>query len=221
MLLAALLVVTVAWADVFLMDVVGYDWFWIAAPGEPGSCYGALGEVVSVNPTYLTFDYGANEYTFNWDFSCYVSGDTLGGVYAIYLYDGSTSSFEVYCDSKTTGTTADYGSNPPNVQQATFTDGELVLSGSWVGDIQIVVNLFTGEGTVEGEILWDGGTQLSNIPVPQRSQSMSLNGVKYDPPAGPVGYHWQIDGNVFLPDPVPVEDTSWGLIKSRFHEGSN
>jgi hypothetical protein len=220
MLVAILMVVTAAWADVQLLDFHGYDWFWLGDPGDPGSCYGAVGEVVSVNSSYLTFDYGTFEYTFDWDFSCFVSGDTLGGTYGVYTYDGSTSHFNVYCDSLSSGTPGDYGVNPPNLEIASFTDGTMVLSGSWDGDLTVVVNLTTGEGSVSGNLTWDGGTQLSGIPLAQRDMSMSLSGVKYDPPDGPLGFHWQIDGQCFIQDPVAIEETSWGGIKARFYEGS-
>jgi len=217
---AAVMLATMAWANTFLFDFFGYDWFWPGAMGESNSCYGAVGEVVSVNPTYLNFDYGTYQYTFNWDYSCFASGDTLGGVYAVYSYDTSTSGFQIYCDSLATGTPADYGTFPPNAQLATWVDGELILGATWDGPVSIVVNLLTGEGNVNGLVNWDTGSQLANIPPAQRDQSMTLAGILFNPPAGPEGYHWQIDGQVFIQDPIPVEETSWGRIKSSFFRGN-
>ena len=214
LIVIALLVVTsAAWADITLLDFSGFDWFWPTDIGEVGSCYGAVGFVNSVDPGYLSFDYGLNQYTFHWDLACFVSADTFG-TFAVYEYDGSTSSFNVYCDPIAGGTPAMFGINPPNgVSPSTWIDGDLVLGGMWMGNITIVVDLATGNGDVSGVLNLNAGSQLGNIPVDQRQPALTLAGVKFDPPNGPEGYTWQIDGQVFIEEPVPVEETSWGSIK--------
>lgn len=214
-LLAALTILVLAsgaMADVFLLDYNGFDWFWPADIGQSGSCYGAVGHVTSVDASYLNFDYGTNEYTFVLDFACFSSADTFG-TFAVYNYSGGV--FNVYCDSLATGTTAMFGTSPPNaVSPSTWQDGDCVLGSTFNGDLTIVLDLTTGNGDVQGELTWDSGSQLGNIPVDQRDMSLTIAGVKFNPPDGPDGYEWQIDGSVFLQDPVTVKPSSWGAIKS-------
>lgn len=215
-LAAVFVVATAAWADVLLLDFSGFDWFWPADIGQPGSCYGAVGYVPSVNPTYLNFNYATHEYTFHWDYACFVSADTFG-TYVVMTYDGSTSSFNIYCDPLAGGTTATYGINPPNaVSPATWADGDCVLGGVWVGDVTIVVDTATGNGDVSGLLNFTSGSQLGNIPPSQREMALTLAGIRFDPPGGPEGYHWQIDGQVFIQEPTPVQESTWGGLKKQF-----
>ena len=201
-----------AGADIFLADFAGYDFTSPTGLGEPGSCYWAEGFVNSVNPTYLTFDYVNNEYTFVLEHTCYVSSDTVGtNVFHTYGLTGAT--FNIYCDPIATGTAASYGPYPPNDTHPTFEDGENVLGGVFTSDITIYVDLASGNGSIGGEMTFDHGTQLGNIPVGQRSMSLFIAGMQYLPPAGPEGYIWQLDGQVFLPEVTPVERTTWGRIK--------
>ncbi|NNF06268.1 MAG: hypothetical protein HKN21_05875 [Candidatus Eisenbacteria bacterium] len=221
LLVLALVLVSAAWAtNEVLVDYSGFDWFWPADIGQAGSCYAAVGYVNSFNPTYVNFDFSTYEYTFDFDYACFVSADTFGTT-VIYTYDGSTSSFDVYCDSLATGTAADYGTNPPNaVAPSTWTDGECILGASWVGDITIVVDTSTGAGDISGILQWDSGTQLANIPPSQRENSLSIAGILFNPPNGPEGYHWQIDGFTCIQSPVAVEPTSWGRLKQGI-QGDN
>ena len=41
-----------------------------------------------------------------------------------------------------------------------------------------------------------------------------------DAPVIPEGYFWQIDGQLFIEPPTPVEDQSWGGLKKRFQGGN-
>ena len=216
----AAVMATPASAQVPLLDFHGFDWFWPAPIGQPGSCYGAVGYVPVVNPTFLNFDYLTYEYTFQWEYACFVSADTFGTI-AIYQYDGTAVSpaFSVYCDSLGTGTTADYGdpTPPPNgVSPSTWVDGECVLGGDWAGNVTIVLDLTTMNGDISGTLDWTTGTQLGNIPVESRTMAIELAGITFAPPMGPAGYHWQVDGQIFIQPPVPTERTSWGAIKNQF-----
>jgi hypothetical protein len=215
---ACLCVAFAAWADVQLMDFSGFDWFWPGDIGQAGSCYSAVGFVNSFNPTYVDFDYGTNEYTFVLaeEYACYASGDTFGTT-AVYTYDAQTTNatFRVYCDSIATGTPADYGTNPPDsLPIGTFTDGDCILEAEFQSDLTIIVSLSTGNGNISALLEWTGGSQIGNIPPEQRSQSLTVAGLTFDPPGGPSGYHWQIDGEVFIEDPVAVEPRTWGQIKT-------
>jgi len=217
---ACIVVATAAFASVIpLLDFQGFDWFWPATIGQPGSCYSAVGYVPQVDANYLNFDYGNNEYTFVIDYACLVSAETIGGIYGFYHYDGSTSSFRVYCDPYSTGTLATYGINPPNgTSPSTFEDGDCVLHGDWQGDLEIFVDLSDLSGDISGVLDFTGGSQLGNIPPSQREQAFSLAGLTFDPP-GPQGYHWQIDGNVCIPAPTNVQPSSWGNIKQQLGGG--
>jgi hypothetical protein len=209
---------TGAGADVFLMDFAGYDFAafgpTITSPpanlGEPGSCYWAEGFVNSVNPTYLTVDYTNDENTFVLQHMCYVSSDTVG-TNVFHYYTGG--SFDVFADPIATGTAAYYAPFPPNASHVTFEDGENLLGGDFTADIVIWVDLATGNGSIGGNLVFSRGTQLGSIPVDQRSMSLFIAGMLYLPPAGPEGYIWQLDGQVFIPDAVAVQKTTWGQIK--------
>jgi hypothetical protein len=217
-LIAVALLATAAFANVFLLDFYGYDyWSPLTMPLDtPGNCYNALGYVPSVNPAYLTFDYGNNEYTFSLQNVCISGADTLGTV-VIYYFSGGT--FDVYGDDLGTGTEADFGVSPPNATApATFEDGDNVVGGD-LANLQIVVDLISGNADLYGEINLTRGSQLGNIPVEQRS-GWTLAGLRAGAPGTPVGYFWQIDGQLFIEPPVAVEPQSWGSLKNRFKGGN-
>src|SRR5262249_16747538 len=117
-------VVSPARAASLLFDYVGFDY---ESPnpdpatfGEPGSGYLGLGTVPFlfgpvVSKTTL------NEYTFVIQGMSPTSATPVGSVEIINY---STGTVTVYEDAKAGGTTADYGSNPPNgTVPSTFTDG--------------------------------------------------------------------------------------------------
>jgi hypothetical protein len=200
-----------AGADVFLMDFAGYDAVWPLDMGQPGSSYWALGDVNAVNPTYLTVDYGNNEYTFVLKNSWYVSSDTVGtNIFHTY----SAGKLDLWEDPIATGTHREYGINPANATSpSTFQDGVNVLGGDFTGNLTIYIDMMTGSGSVSGNLNFTRGTQLGNIPLNQREMALTIAGVMFMPPMGPEGYFWQIDGQVFLPEATPVEKTTWGRIK--------
>lgn len=213
----ALLAATVAVADVFLVDFYGYDyWNPLTMPiTTPGNCYNALGFVPAVNPTYLTFNYGLNEYTFSLQGICLGSVDVYGD-YQVFTLSGGT--LDIYGDALLGGTAADYGVNPPNATApSTFSDGDNVLGGD-VSGMQIVVNTVTGNADLSGMVNLNRGTQLGNIPVDQRA-GWTLAGLRVNAPLLPEGYFWQIDGQLFIQDPTPTETGSWGSIKRAFAGG--
>lgn len=220
---AMFLLSAASFANVFLLDYSGFDWTAGGELGEPGSCYDAVGYVNSVNPTYLNFDYGTFEYTFHLEYSCFVSADTFG-TFAVYEYGPFgplPAMFSVFCDSIATGTAGDYGINPANATSpSTFRDGELVLGGDFTSLLTFVVDLSTGDGSMQGEIQWNTGSQLGNIPPSSRDMSVSLNGIKAQPVGGPEGYLWQIDGQIQIEEPVATQPTSWGALKTTFRGGN-
>ena len=165
----------------------------------------------SVNPTYLTIDAGINQYTFVLGNTWYMSSDTVGtNVFHTY----SAGTLDIYEDPIATGTAYDYGINPANATSpSTFQDGTNILGGDFNAPITIWIDMNTGNGSISGTLDFVRGTQLGNIPVDQREMALTIAGMMFMPPMGPEGYFWQIDGQVYLPESVPVQPTTWGKIK--------
>jgi hypothetical protein len=200
-----LLLASVASADVLLFDFSGYD-YW-----DGSDCYNAIGYVTEVNPTLLNFNYADNEYTFSLQDACPATVDTIG-TWVVYTFTGGT--LDIYCDPLLGGTAADYGSNPPNlVAPSTFEDGECVLGGDFT-QLQFFLDTASGMGSLDGQLTFVRGTQLENIHPSQRD-GWSLAANRQGTPGAPEGYFSQTDGQVFVPEAIPVKFTSWGLLKSR------
>jgi len=202
-----------AWANVYLLDFQGFD-YW-----SPATCYNAVGDVTAVNSDYLTFDYGNNEYTFSLQNVCSVMVDStsLAGLY-IWSFVGGT--VDIYEDALVGGTARDYGINPPNATApSTFEDGTLVLGGDF-SMMTLVWNSFTGEGSLEGTMDLNRGSQLANIPMDQRTgwTLAALRDVDGSIPT-PEGYNWQIDGYLEISDPIAVQPKSWGQLKQLYNGG--
>ncbi len=200
-----------AWANVYLLDFQGFD-YW-----EPAGCYNAIGDVTGVNSDYLTFDYANNEYTFSLQNVCAAMSDTVSGM-IIWSFSGGT--VDIYEDAIVGGTSRDYGINPPNATApSTFEDGTLVLGGD-INSMVLVWNSLSGEGSLEGTMDLNRGTQLVNIPMNQRTgwTLAALRDVGGSIPT-PEGYFWQIDGYLEISDPIPVERKSWGELKHQYTGG--
>jgi hypothetical protein len=199
-------------ADVFLADYLGYDYTW-PLPNDfisPGQKYAALGFVPQVNQDYIAWD-PSLEYTFHIHSGELTLADTVG-VFLKLTYEDGDGTFQIWKDSPVVGTPADYGVNPPNgTAPSTFTDGTLVLGGTF-GVLTILVNMDTFDGSLSGTIDFDSGSDLPNIP-PGMQDGWTFAGFGWDYPGIPEGYTWQIDGEVYLPEPTPVRQTSWGELK--------
>lgn len=216
---AGILVLAAAWsapasAVSLLADYRGYDY----EPSHPGPGFGDVGntyEVVATVPQLgapLTFNFGLNEYT------CVLTGLTSVsklalGTFDIIDYSGGT--LNVYCDLLLGGTAATYGTNPPNATApSSFIDGTTILVGT-LSNFQLVFDNATQTGSFEGDLTIVGGTQLGNFPVNQRA-GWTFAGVTGNSPITPIGYHHQVDGSVYLDNPVPVQATTWSGIKSQY-----
>ncbi len=208
---AVVLIVAVAWADVPLLGFNGYD-YW-----NPANCYNAVGEVTEMNATYLTYDYGTNEYTFYLSNMCVATVDSL--TYPGFkLITFSTGYFDVYEDPIAGGTAFDYGINPPNATApSTFTDGTAIIGGDLNG-MTITWNTTTGAASLSGMVDLNRGSQLANIPVDQRS-GWTLAGLRGNTPGMPDGYNWQIDGHLSITEPTPTRSSTWGQLKHQYGGG--
>jgi hypothetical protein len=216
LLLSLAVAVPPASADDFLADFIGFDWTWPipSCLDCPAQYYEAHGTVPSVNPTYLNFDYVNNEYTYVLGNDLFFAdADTFGTTVVSYYVNGD---IQFLCDSKTTGTAATYDLDSacdPFYDRLTFADGEVVLSGDFTA-FTIVNDTSTGDGNFEGLTTWNGGTQLGNIPVGQRN-GWTFGAFGFSTPSEtPCAYHWQLDGECYLPSPVPTLKTTWGSIKA-------
>lgn len=214
--LAVLAMSPAARAQSLLFDYVGFDY---EAPnpdptqfGESGSGYVGLGTVGSLFAP-LVANTTLNEYTYVMQGLTPTSVQVISN-YRVFNYSAGT--ITIYEDPKSGGTTADYGSHPPNaVAPATFTDGTAILVGS-LTSFQFVLDITNGTGSYEAVFDVTGGTQLGNFPLNQRSgwvfAGSSGNALNI-----PAGYAHQIDGQTFLNAPSPVRRTSWGRLKASFH----
>lgn len=218
-LLLGLVSASPARADVFLADFVGYDWTWPipSCLDCPGNYYEAHGFMGPVNPTYLVLNTTDNEYTFALGVDLFFSdADTFGTTVVAHFVNGQIN---FYGDDKTTGTLAEYNRDTfcdPFYDRLAFVDGDNILSGVFTS-MDIVFDTVSGNGNLAGLTDWVGGSQIGNIPVPQRT-GWTFGSIGLNTPQTPCGYHWQIDGECYLAEPVPVQKSTWGSIKSKFGE---
>lgn len=203
-------------ADQYLADFRGYDYEdpnGGAGFGDLGDGYNSLGLVTQVNPSLLTANFVANEYTYQFKDLVAIGSDSAPP----YLYLFYTSGrVRIYEDSRTTGTAADYGTNPTNViAPPTFIDGTLILGGL-VTNFVIQINPSTNNGAFTGDIAFDEGTQQGSIP-PAQLNGWTFAGLTSGGGTGtPAGYVHQVDGEIRVPDVVPAQSTSWGQVKSLY-----
>ncbi len=202
-----------AQAQALLLDYVGYDY---EAPdidplvfGEVGSGYVGLG-FVPVMFAPLVPDTVNNQYTYHMSGLTSVSRAVVGD-FVIVTYSGP-GVIRVYEDSKALGTDADYGINPPNATApSSFSDGTLFLEGE-LTSFQMILNTVTDTGSFEAVFEAVGGSQLGNIPLNQR-EGWTFAGNTGNELNRPEGYRHQVDGQIFLDAPLPVERTTWSRIK--------
>jgi hypothetical protein len=216
--IVALVLISVTPASAqWLFDYVGFDYVW-PNPADglwgPVNYYEALGFVPAVNPVYLTADYANNEYTYY-----LLAGpgavqiDTIAGIFVKFTYNSGF--LDVYEDAIATGTAADYGINPRNATApSTFTDGTLFLGGTF-NSFVITLNLTTGDGSFSGDLDWDSGSQIGQIP-PGEQHGWTFAGLGAGTPGTPEGYFWQVDGAAYKDTTTSTEGASWGEVKSLF-----
>lgn len=201
-------------ADTLLFDYVGFDY---ESPdpnpgsfGEAGSGYIGIGTVPGLFAP-LVADTTQYQYTY------IVSGLTPVSTVTIAPYiivDYSPGTLAIYEDSKLAGTSAVYGSAPPNATApASFTDGTLFLTGTLAG-FQFVFNTATNSGSYNATFTVTGGSQLVNFPLYQRD-GWTFAGASGNALDIPDGYLHQVDGQNFL-GPVPTRASSWGGIKTLY-----
>lgn len=215
MLLSLAILPPAAKADEFLADFTGFDWTWPTngCLDCPNQYYEAQGTIGAVNPAFLTINTVANEYTFILGDNLYFSdADTFGAIVVAHYVNGSIQFVE---DSKTTGTAATFNylsDCDPFYDRLTFADGDTILTGDF-SSFDIVFDSGSGDGNLTGLTNWNGGSQLGNIPVGQRT-GWTFGAIGIRAGITPCGYHWQVDGECYLQDPLNVQPSTWGQIKN-------
>jgi hypothetical protein len=202
-------------APFLLVDYVGYDY---ESPnpdptqfGEVGSGYVSLGEC-PVLYAPLVFNLAQNQYTYHISGLISVNRQVIA---PFIIVDYSAGTLSVYEDDINTGTAFDYGTNPPNATAPpTFVDGTLFLTGP-VTNFRFVFNTVDGSGSFDANFAVTGGSQLGNIPVSDRN-GFTFAGATSNALNIPEGYAHQIDGQVFLEQVVPTQDSSWGRLKANY-----
>jgi hypothetical protein len=205
----------VASAQSLLIDYLGFDYEYPdpnpATHGELGSGYVGLGTVPNLFAP-LTFNTTLNEYTYVMD-GLIATSVTPSGSYVVIGY--STGNMNVYEDSKSSGTPADYGTFPPNgTAPSSFTDGSLYLQGK-LTNFQLVLNTANNTGSFEANFEVTGGTQFSNLSPDQRT-GWTFSGVTGNALNIPAGYWHQVDGQTFLNPPTAVHPRTWGGLKALY-----
>ena len=112
-----------------------------------------------------------------------------------------------------------FAPNPPNAAvPSTFTDGTLILSGSFTGFVT-QTNNFTAfnVGNAEGNISWTGGTLLSRtIQNGEPCPGLLTGGMTWRPDVLIPGYLYRHDGKIDLNCPTPTTPSTWGRVKSLY-----
>jgi hypothetical protein len=155
-----------------------------------------------VVPTPIALNFALNQYTL------VVTGTLASAAGIAQQY--SPASISMYEDPIGGGTAADYAT------PATFTDGTLILSGSFDGNL--TRNTFPTAppnrlGSFVGKVDFTGGTRVGDLVTPQDwpfggGWSRSVTTI-------PAGYHEQWDGKIDLA-PVAVELKTWGAVKQQY-----
>jgi hypothetical protein len=216
---SAIAVPAVADTDVFLLGFTGYDYeFANPDPAQylaVGEGYNALGFVTQFGPYIESFVNPALfEYTYNfYDLtvqSRFYDGTSLEVDFA---NPGRGRFFE---DGRAGGTAADYGIDPPNLTApSTFIDGTLILGGH-IENLVLVYDYRNNQGACIGNIHFDEGSLLGQIPETQRD-GWTINGLAGRPnPSVPQGYTHQISGECHIPGSTPASHRTWGALKALY-----
>jgi hypothetical protein len=203
----------------YLLGFTGYDYespnFDLATYLAPGDGYKALGFVTDFGPLLTPLvDPVGKEYTF------YLYDLTVQD----YFFDGTLLEVvfanpgrcRYYQDSRTTGTPAVYGINPPNATApATFTDGMVILGGA-IQNMVLDYDFSLNQGSFAGDFVIDEGAFLGAIPVEKRT-GWTISGLVGRPnETVPVGYDHQLSGETYIPGPTPTTNKTWGALKALY-----
>jgi hypothetical protein len=216
LLMACAVSVPAAHAQSLLFDYVGFDFEYpnpnAAVFQDVGEGYQGVGEVGTLFAP-LVSDQTNYQYTYYFDGLTVTSRSTMGPFVVIEYANPGT--LTIYEDSRSLGTLADYGINPPNgVAPPSFTDGTAILVGK-LTNFQYIFNPTTNTGSFEADFEAVGGTQIGNFPLNQRL-GWTFAGTSGNSVTVPTGYAPQVDGQTFLNPPTLTRTGSWGGLKARY-----
>jgi len=217
--LSVIAVPAFAQTDVFLLGFTGYDY---ESPNPVPGTYLAIGEGYKALGTVTSFgaylapyvDIVANQYTYLYYDLTVQDYFYEDGYTEVTFADPGRGRF--YEDSKTAGTPAVYGEYPPSATApSTFIDGAVILGGH-IEAMVLTYDEVADQGGFTGNISFDEGTLLSQIPIAQRD-GWTLSGLAGRPnPTIPRGYDHQIDGECRIPGPVSAAHRTWGALKALY-----
>ena len=217
LVVACALVAPAAADPTLLFDYVGFDYEDPdndPAFGAVGDGYKGVGEVPFID-AMLTTDQTTNQYTYFFD-GLTASNRQSFPPFVIIDYN-TPGTLTIYEDSRSTGTLADYGTNPPSLvggAPPTFVDGTAILVGE-LTNFRYLFNTNTNSGSFEANFTVTGGTQLGNVPENQRV-GWTFSGTTGNSTTIPTGYDHQVDGQTFLHPPTSTRPGTWGGIKARY-----
>lgn len=183
---------------------------------SPGSELTILGRIDDFSGPLGGLDPDAMEYTFIFEDLISQGTVVIGGIIFETAYVGGV--FRIYEDSTPD---FEFGIDPPNgTAPATFTDGELILEGT-LSDFEVVL-IDDGQppgatGNFTARWVFTGGSLYPLVPG---CYGPMLGDWTDDPRVAPIpqGYTCHTDGKFDLENcpGTPVEDGSWGAIKSLY-----
>lgn len=197
---------SIAAAQVAIIDYIGFAWEDGGIPASnPGDVLAFTAIATQIDPIF-----GVNLLTE--EVTVYVSNLVSTGEFdvggGINLVGYSGGSIEVWADASMDH---DWGINPPNAQQGTFTNGSLLLGGNFTS-FSLVLDS-TGAGSFEGYIDGVGGTVANAC-----TDCAFTFGGAFGPDIAqmPDGYHLQIDGVLEVDESVNTQRTSFGAVKALY-----
>jgi hypothetical protein len=202
-------------APLLLFDYLGFDY---ESPnpnasiiGEVGSGYAGVGTVPNLFAP-LVFDHANKQYTYVFSGLISTARNQFGDFVVV---DYSSGNLSVYEDARVGGTAPMYGVNPPNATvPGNFADGTLYLTGT-LTNFQVVFNVNNNSGSFNSDFTATGGSQLGNIPPGDRA-GWTFAGATGNATNIPLGYVYQVDGQVFLTKPTLTRPSTWGGVKALY-----
>lgn len=208
-LLGTVFALTHAPASAALVDYVGFGFETGGlAPSLPGDELTVAAVSTQIDPLFGT-DLGSTEAT------VYIYGLISTGEYTdpgtgwTYIsYTGGT--LELWEDPSRDH---DWGINPPNAEQATFTNGTLLFRGVFT-TFTLTQNA-SGAGAFEGTLDGVGGAALATLCT-DCGYSFAGTFSRATGAQIPEGYDLQVDGILNVDSAVAGETTGWGALKALY-----
>ena len=132
----------------------------------------------------------------------------IGGGARVIAYTGGN--IDVFADPLMNHV---WGINPPNPEQATFTNGTLLFRGAFTS-FTLTLNT-SGAGVYEGTLDGVGGAALATLCT-NCAYSFAGSFTRATGAQIPEGYDLQVDGLLDVDSAVTAETTGWGALKALY-----